>query len=209
MAKTINPEIVENFEAGVAYPFFAINLEFDSGDLRLWTGLGTLNYNGEVYTGTGELLDISPIEETSDISARGATLTLSGIPSSLVSTALQETYQGRIGTIYLGTFTPTRDSILKEDSDFILLESGGKIYIEENDKNLVEIFSGYIDQMNINEGPETSTIQTTLENRLIDLERPKAIRYTTAYQKSIYPGDLGLNFVESLQDKPIFWGKES
>ena len=70
-----------------------------------------------------------------------------------------------------------------------------------------EIFSGFMDQMNINEGPETSSIEITIENKLIDLERARNARFTSAYQKSIYPNDKGLEFVESLQDKEIVWGR--
>jgi len=63
--------------------------------------------------------------------------------------------------------------------------------------------------MNIVDGPETSTIELLVENKLIDLERARIARYTSGYQKSVYPGDLGLDFVESLQDKDIVWGRSS
>jgi hypothetical protein len=66
-----------------------------------------------------------------------------------------------------------------------------------------------MDQMNISEGPDTSTIELQVENKLIDLERARVARFTSSYQKSIYPQDLGLDFVESLQDKDIVWGRSS
>ena len=44
---------------------------------------------------------------------------------------------------------------------------------------------------------------------MIDLERARVARYTSGYQKSAYPGDLGLDFVEGLQDKEITWGRSS
>jgi hypothetical protein len=64
-----------------------------------------------------------------------------------------------------------------------------------------------MDQMNIQENPDTATIELTVENKLIDLERPRIARYTSAYQKSVYPGDKGMDFIEDLQDKEIVWGR--
>jgi len=65
-----------------------------------------------------------------------------------------------------------------------------------------------MDEMNIDEGPETSTIELNVENKLIDLERARVRRFTSGYQKSVYPGDKGLDFVESLQDKEVVWGRK-
>ena len=64
-----------------------------------------------------------------------------------------------------------------------------------------------MNQMNIEEGPDTSTIQLSVENKLVDLERPRVARYTSAYQKDKFNGDLGLDFVESLQDQKLTWGR--
>jgi hypothetical protein len=64
-----------------------------------------------------------------------------------------------------------------------------------------------MDQMNIEESADTATIEVTVENKLVDLERARVARYTSGYQKSIYPNDLGLDFVESLQDKQLPWGR--
>ncbi len=61
----------------------------------------------------------------------------------------------------------------------------------------------------LEETADTCTVQLTLENKLVDLERARVARFTSAYQKSLYSGDLGLDFVESLQDKEIVWGRSS
>ena len=66
-----------------------------------------------------------------------------------------------------------------------------------------------MDQMNIEEGPDSCTVQLTLENKLVDLERARVARFTSAYQKSIYPNDKGFDFVEDLQDKKLVWGRTS
>ena len=90
-----------------------------------------------------------------------------------------------------------------------MLQDGSKIEVQSTSKGLNSIFSGYMDQMNIAEASDTSSIELLVENKLIDLERARVARFTSGYQKSIYPGDLGLDFVEDLQDKNISWGRKS
>lgn len=186
MSRDISSVLAQAIEQQVVYPFFAVELAFDNDQvLRFWTGLGTLNYNSLEWYGTGNLLTLDSIEETSEIAAKGATITLSGVPTEVVSLALSEPYQGRRATIYFGAHVEGQ------------LDSA----------SMTEVFSGYMDQMSIEEGPTTSSIQLTVENKLIDLERPRSARFTSAYQKSLYPDDLGLDFVEDLQTKQISWGR--
>lgn len=183
MSRDLTTTTKSSVEGAVVEPFFAVELLFDGDNaLHLWTGAGPLTVDGNEYTGLGNLLSISTIEETSEMAVRGATLTLSGVPTEVVSLALSEPYQGRVCNIYFG---------VREEEVFN------------------QIFSGYMDQMNINDGGDTSTIELMVENRLIDLERARVARFTSGYQKSLYPGDLGLDFVESLQDKNIVWGRSS
>jgi len=180
--RDVTSSLVTALTQDVISPFFALDLEFDSGSLYFWTGAGEVTIDGKTYLGTGNLLEISDVEETAELAAKGATLTLSGVPSTILSLALTEPYQGRPCRIYFGV---TGD----------LTE-------------YTEVFSGYMDQMNIAESGQTSTIELTVENKLVDLEKPRSARFTSAYQKSVYPGDKGLDFVEDLQDKNIVWGRK-
>ena len=195
MTRALTTSTITNINANTVYPFFAVELKFDddperSGDqtLRMWTGLGTLTLaDNTEWFGTGNLLNISSVEETSEIAARGADITLTAIPSEVLSLALSEPYQGRECNIYFGTF-----------------DNGDQTTAPTN---FNEIFSGYMDQMNISEDVDTTTIELKVENKLIDLERARVARFTSGYQKSKFPNDKGLDFVESLQDKKINWGK--
>jgi hypothetical protein len=106
MSRDLLPNIIEALNNEVVYPFFAIEMLFDgSQTLRLWTGVGTLVYEGNSWFGTGNMLAIESVEETSEISAKGASVTLSGVPSEVLSLALSEPYQGRVANIYFGTFS--------------------------------------------------------------------------------------------------------
>ena len=168
------------------YPFFAIELMFTTSPLYLWTGLGDLTIGGITYVGTGNLLQISEVKETADIAAAGAMLTLSGVPSEILSLALEEPYQGRLCYIKFG-----------------MLENLG------NPTSLTDLFVGYMDQMNISEQADTCTIALAIESKLIDLERPRIERYTSASQKARYAGDLAFDFIPDLQDKPLSWGRKA
>lgn len=208
MSRSLSDGIVSVLTAEAIQPFFAVRLFFDTQTLNFWTGLGELSVGGVTYTGTGQLLQISQLQETAEISAKGATITLSGIPSNLISLALTEPYQGRVCEIYFGAIDANRVYLKDEDGNYILNEDSSRIDIGTGDPNdIVQVFSGYMDQMNIDEGAETSAIGLAIESKLIDLERPRVFRYTDANQKSRFPNDKGFEFVEDLQDKRFNWGR--
>jgi len=172
-------------ESSYVRPAFFVHANFDSGDLNLWTGYGAIIANGRTYTGVGTLLDISGVDETIDLSAKGIKLTLSGVQSSLISIARDEDYQGR-----------------QLELLFAAISNSGTLI---NDP--VIMFSGFMDTMTINDGGDTATIELTVENRLIEFERTRVRRYTAEDQQIDYPGDLGLQFVADLEEKEIVWGR--
>lgn len=181
MTRSLTTSVSTAIGQSVVEPFFAVDFDFASGPLYLWSGYGDLVIGSKTYLGAGQLMNLSTVEETTEIEAKGATITLSGIPSSFLSLALTEQYQGRECRIYLG--------IVSNPSDYM------------------EVFTGELDQMNISEDASTSTIAVTAENVLIKLERPVVRRFTDQDQKSRFPTDKGLEFVASLQDKEIYWGR--
>jgi len=186
MSRSLGTDFTNSLSAASLQPFFAVHLAFDGGDIRAWTGFGIISFGGEDYDGGGNILSISDIDEASEIRATGINVSLSGLPSSLVSAALTEDYQNRPMTLYFGT-----------------LDSAGAI----NDDPYV-VFKGQMDQMSIQESGETATIVISCESRLIDLEIARTRRYTSEDQKIDYPNDKGLEFIADLQDKQIVWGKK-
>jgi hypothetical protein len=216
MSRELPANLAANLDDSVIYPFFAIDMLFDTTPIRSWTGLGNISYGGNEYIGTGNLLNFSSVEETTEISVKGATVSLSGIPSDLLSLALATPYQGRVCNIYFGMITrttsPSYAAAGLEPSLVADFSNMYYYYLEIPEPEILTydftpIFSGYMDQMNIEEGPETCSIELKVENKLIDLERARVARFTSGFQKSLFPDDLGLDFVESLQDRPISWGK--
>jgi hypothetical protein len=183
MSRNLTTAVQNELAASELQPFFAIKLAFDSGDVRVWTGYNDITIASETYIGGGQLLSISPIEETVEIAARGVNLALNGINSSLVSVALTESYQGRSAKVYLG-----------------VISSGAVV----SDPYLV--FDGRMDVMTIEDAGDTANISLSAESRLIDLERARVRRYTNNDQQNQFAGDTSLRFVADLQDKEIAWG---
>jgi hypothetical protein len=181
MSRDITSPVLDALDDGVISPFFAVDLDLDTSPVYLWSGYGDLTIGAKTYLGAGQILNISSVSETTEMEAKGATLTMSGIPSSFLSLALQEPYQGRECRIYFG--------------------------VTSNPSGYVEVFSGELDQMNIEEDADTAVVSVTAENVLVKLERPVVRRFTNEDQKSRFPRDRGLEYVASLQDKEIFWGR--
>jgi len=187
MTRTLDADILTELPKANIQVALLVALDFESGFVRVWSGIGTLSFESQTFNGVGHLGSIAPIQESgAAVRANAITLQLSGIPSSLLSVALGSHYQGRNAKIWLGFFTTA----------WVLLDCA-------------ILFAGRMDTMQIDEGPETSTITLTAESHLADLKRPRVRRYTNEDQQQLYPGDLGFQYVESLQNAEIAWGRGS
>ena len=184
MPRTINPAFASALAAGEVLPAIFVEGLFDSGAVRLWSGIGQITWNSVVWTGAGQLIAVDTIQERGDVQALGTAVTLSGIPSDIVALALAEPYQGRIVRIYQA-----------------LLTTAGAVVADPDER-----FTGRCDVMSIADDGQTASIRMTVESRLIDLQRPRERRYTNEDQKSRYPTDRGLEFLAAIQDRAVRWG---
>jgi hypothetical protein len=175
--------MVTEVSASQLSPILLASFSF-STPVRLWSGYGTITVGAVTYQGIGTLGTISPVEETTDLSARGINFQLSGIPSAYVSLALTENYQGKACSVLFGA-----------------LDATGAIV-----SSPVTIFAGRMDVMSVNDDGQNATIIMSAENKLVDFRRPREVRYTQEEQENLHPGDLGLEFVTAIQEKQIYWG---
>jgi hypothetical protein len=166
-------------------PVVFCQLQFTSGIVYLWSGIGSISWNGQTWLGVGTYGNISSIPETSDLAAVGVKLMLSGIPAQFITSALGEVRQGAPVIIYQGFLTPA-----------------GAVVASPN-----TAWSGRMDICEIAEGGDTAVITITAESRLLDLNRSRERRYQKQDQTIDFPGDTGFDFVPSLQELSIVWGK--
>ncbi len=157
--------------------------EFATGTLRLWSGIAPIDWDGQTWTGAGNLLSISEIKETGAIEASGITMQLSGMNQSVLSAALGQAQQGLPGKVWLGALDANNEIV---EDPFLC-------------------FEGRLDVPDITDDGATCTVRVSYESRLIDLERARERRITHEDLQIDFPGDLGHEFVAGLQDKSVVW----
>lgn len=181
MARTIPSALLTAITARECQPYLAFEALLDGGALRLWTGRGNRTIGGNIYTGAGALIGVGEMSEAIDLTAQSLTVTLSGLASGILATALAEPYQGRVANIYVG---------------------------ERSTTDVMLAFSGYLDTMSPADDGTTSSLTVTIESKLVDLQRPRTRRYTKESQKALFPGDTFFDWTADLADKQVPWGRD-
>lgn len=166
-------------------PAIFVEANFVNGPVYVWTGRGSVTWGGKTWIGVGTLGSISTIEEGSTIEAKGITLTLSGIDSSMLANIMTEFRVGLPVIVYLGLF----------DENLALIDDP------------IISWAGQMDQPTIDVDGQTCTISINCENRLVEMNVAVDRRYTNEDQQLDYPGDRGMEFVNSIQDVTIYWGR--
>ncbi len=189
MSRSLTGPMASVATDSVVRPAYFVKMTFDSNDnpalLNVWSGVGSITYDSDTYTGVGDLLSISEIVESADISAAGINVSITGIKSEFLAIAKNHQYQGRPLSVALGAFNNTGSLI----------------------SSPVVMFSGFMDTMIISENDKTSTIKISVENKLIAFERSKVRRYTAEDQKIDHPTDKGFEYVTAIVEKEILWGR--
>jgi hypothetical protein len=184
-----DPDLLLQFQGSDIGLVFLFEGRFLSSTLYLWTGAGELEWDGKTWLGAGSLIGISQAKESSDLTAIGLTVSLSGVDEAIISAALQELRQGQICRIYIASYSwyPTRG-----------LQSTPYCF-----------FQGRVDVPTIDDGADTAVVSLQLENQLVDFERERVRFYDPRTQNVYFPGDRGFDYVAAIQDQKIFWGKSN
>lgn len=159
------------------------DLDFSSGMVRVHDGNGTLSFGGNTYLGVGTFAGVDAVDENVDFVARGIKLTLSGVDSVFVTPTMNEVYQNRTVTMYLG---------------FVNGATGALIDVPET------LWEGRMNQMQINIDKGSAVIELTCEHRL--RREPRIARFTDADQKLVYSNDSFFNLLSSIRGFVNRWG---
>ena len=184
MSRVIDSTTEAHLTDPVTHWIVMAELDFSTGTVRAWSGYSDLVYGGNTFKGVGVLGQFGTASETTDTRATNSTLTLSGIPSALMSAVLTSNYQGAPGIVWLG-LQDARGNILGAP---------------------IPIFAGTIDTSTIVDSGNTCSITMNLEGHMVDLQNPRERHYTNREQQELFPGDLGLEYITWLQNVPINWG---
>ncbi len=192
MSRNLASNTAASYASSHVYPIVFVKLEFDpssAGTIRLHNGLGTYTWNdgsGNVnWLGTGDLGQISTIQEGDQISPYNIELTLSGLDAGLVAEAVKEVYYQRPVTLYVGA--------LNDDDNLVATPD--------------VIWNGFIDTMDVRLGGDSGdTLVLSAESELAMFERSSNLLYTNASQQARSSGDTFFTHLQEMQDITLDWG---
>jgi hypothetical protein len=174
--RTITTAALAALVAPTVQPVYLVACEFTSGVDYMWTGIGTVVWDGFEWEGMGDLLGVSSITQTAELSAEGISISMSGINAGDVSSAISDVATYLTVDVYLGFL------------------SAGVIIVDP-----VHVFSGHLDVPSLQDNGDTATISITAENDLILLTKSSMMRYTNDCQQIFFPLDTGFQYVPSVQ----------
>lgn len=184
------------FEAASAAAFAAPHvtiltfayMDFSSGIIRVHNGIGTYTWGGQDWLGVGDFGAVSALEEGSDVSPYGITLTLSALDSTLIGVALTEDYYMRDAIIYIGA--------LSADDELL--------------NTPLQMWAGHMDVMTASAGVESGdSITLKCESELSAFNRSSNLKYTTQALQAEYSGDVFFDFLPKISGAKIRWKDNS
>ena len=208
MTRIVSPDYALEAEKPSITMVCMVEVNYDSGTVRVHDGIGNIVLGGNILTEAGEQLDaenddnlindatiapfygigdfggIESVEENIEVVARQVTLTCSGLDSTWVTPALTEDYQNRTVTVYLGFFSP---------------DTGALIGSPE------VIWEGRINQQTITLSKGDATLSMTCEHRL--RREPRIARYTQADQELLHTGDRFFDLTHTIEGFVNRWGR--
>ena len=160
-----------------------VELDFANGPLRLWSGLGPLDWAGMTFTGAGGLAGIGEISASTEIRANGFVLSLAAMPREMFPMLQATAWKNRRARLWLAVFDARGEMI------------GEPLAFEH----------ARMDQITVELG-ETVTFALTVETEAVAIGRAPIRRYTAEDQRGEFPGDRAFDAVASLQGRTILWG---
>jgi hypothetical protein len=178
---------------GVAGTAWLVTLSFTTGTVRYTTAPVDVTSGGNTYTGLGNLTDVTPIGESENSSAERVALSLSIVNAGMLAAVMGDptTYKGKAVTLMLQlldeTFQPAGAAIAR--------------------------WQGYMDKVVVSR--TASPAEGGGSSGKIELQCTRAgmararlatgLRLTAAQLQARYPGDLGLDYVQTLVEQPSLW----
>lgn len=166
-------------------------LAFASGVQRFHTEIGPKTathpvFGSETYLGLGDFGGISnDVVESITGAPRALKLALTGVDSSLLSTAMTDDYFRRDVDIMIGIEDAAGDPI--DDPEVL--------------------FSGFMDKVDITLGEQLSAMEMTCESRATKLLTTPDWRYTDEDKQIEVPGDLAAEYIYKMPelDTSVSW----
>lgn len=162
-----------------------VHMDFQGAPKRWWTGFGDLEVAGQTWQGLGDLISISPISSTYQVSAEQVTFDLAATPEMLgLALAAKSRVRERAVTIYLQLFANARMAAFTA--------GGGEILTGDPIGSPMALYSGLMMRMPWSASGSTERrIRLESEGLFFRRNAPPRGRWTDSDQKARYPGDRG------------------
>jgi hypothetical protein len=183
MPRNLTSPMMTALSGGLIMPVVLVALTFKLKTEYVFSGVGSLVFQGQTFQGVGSLGKVGAVNEGIEVKADGTSVTLSGIDKDLLGECLTDVQLGAPAKIWFG-----------------LMANGALI----DSPQLV--FSGVVDKPAFQFSGETISITLSLATKLADMNIASNKRYTTADQHVLYPDDTAFGWVESLNDLALIWG---
>lgn len=158
-------------------------LDIKNDPVYVWGGIGDLLWDGQTWTGVGDLGRIGPVTSDATGSVPNLELALLGIDSDLLVSAKSTLFSGRTARVYFGCFD---DSLALVDEPALF-------------------FAGRMSTMPVFDGPDAG-ISITIESRLASMAANRPAFRTDEDHQRRHAGDRFFDAVSSVASKTIFWG---
>ncbi|WP_423212246.1 hypothetical protein [Paracoccus yeei] len=162
-----------------------VHMDFQGAPKRWWSGFGDLEVAGQTWQGLGDLISISPISSTYQVSAEQVTFELAATPEMLsLALAAKSRVRERAVTIYLQLFANARMTAFTA--------GGGELLTGDPVGSPMALYSGLMMRMPWSASGSTERrIRLECEGLFFRRNAPPRGRWTDSDQKARYLGDRG------------------
>lgn len=183
----LTPQEYEAQKAARQVIALLVEMEFQQGAIRCWSGIGPLQWQGATWTGVGYLGGVSTLRSAVDGRASGLLFQLNGLPVM---------HNGQNLAAYVDSFIKRNGYANCWLPHFDL--ATGQVIPEPQ-----QLLRGKIQEPTIEIGGDSFRVSIGVESARGRSQRPRALRLTHETQQIFYPGDRGLEYVVDMQDSSI------
>lgn len=184
MSRGLSANNLAEISAAHLTPVALVKFEFDT-PVYVHSGIGTITYDGNAYTGVGTFGNVSQARESELLSPAPLTFSIAATEAALVAEALDAgNFRDKV-TLYIG---------YRQDDGTLVADPW-------------VAWSGFYDSAQVSIDADVSSIAITAQHDLTELSEKHGGRYSDEDQQNNYAGDLGLEYVVDMAYVNLAWGK--
>lgn len=184
--KTLPSEALDAIEGRELIHAGAAKFNFPDAPIRLWSGYGDFEINGETFQGAGDAALITPTSSSVGGANDGLTIDVNGLDPIVAQTTQDTDYHQKPVTIYRLIFAPDKKTLL-----------GAAVYMRGRVDTIVdtETIGGQ------------ASLQIQVEGPRRDMNRHGGRIRSDTDQRAL-GGDAGLKHVGTARRKTLSWGNK-